>query len=246
MNVTRPALAAVALALALAGTIAIVAPSNAAPDRAAAKPKTGLCRNLTTAQGGPMTNDSPTVSCSSPHTTYTFAVPNLPKKVDAKHLSSSKFEVAGIDVCTPGYRKLLGGSWGAEDQTMFSFTFFTATKAQRAQGARWVRCDLILVDANQLTDLPTVHRPLLKGGTTDAVRRCYDQSGDYVPCTETHNLRSATFFTVHGKKYLSEKKFIKLGEKNCPKADRAYFGWPNKYSWALGDHAEVCYRNTTS
>jgi hypothetical protein len=249
MKTPRILLALIALLCAVAATFTIVAPSNAAAGRAAqlpARPKVGQCRNLTTAQGDPMTNNSPTVPCTGPHTTYTFAVPNLPKKVNAKHLSAKALETAGIGMCTPGYRKLLGGTWGAEDETMFSYTFFAPTKAQRAAGARWIRCDLILTNADQIVALPSVHRPVLAGAVSDAFRRCYTQQGTYVPCADEHAARAMTYVNVKATKYLTAKKFVQLGEKVCPKSDRAFFNWPNKYNWALGDRALLCYRSTAS
>ncbi|HET6152705.1 MAG TPA: septum formation family protein [Marmoricola sp.] len=247
MKSSRIVLAAVALLCAVAGTFAIVAPSSAAPGRTAtAKPKVGQCRDLTAAQGDPMANNSPTVPCSSPHTTYTFAVPNLARGVDAKHLSAAKFLTAGVDACTPRWHKFLGRSWGIEDQTMFSYMFFAPTKAQRAHGARWVRCDLILQSGGDINVLPAAHRPLLQGPLSNSVRRCRNQGGVYVTCDQTHVTRTAAFFNVMSKKRPTPTQFIRLGEKNCPVGDRAFFGWPNKYNWALGDRAEVCYRHTTS
>lgn len=246
MKTPRILLPAIALGFAAAGTFAVIAPSSASPSHLTSKPAVGRCRNLTAAQAAPMTNSSPTVPCSSPHTTYTFAVPNLPRSVNVKHLTSAKLEVAGIRACMPGYRKLLGRSWGVEEQSVLNFSFFAPPAAQRAHGARWVRCDLILIDGPKLGQLPTVHRPVLGSGIPDAVRRCYTQDGHYVPCTETHNERAVTAITVHSTKRLTEQQFIKQGEARCPAGDRAFFSWPNKYDWALGDHVEVCYRATRS
>jgi hypothetical protein len=244
-----PVLAALAAAaFALTGLVLIGAPAGAVTDHPATKlppkPKVGQCRNLTPAQAAPSANNSPTTPCSEPHTTYTFAVANVAKRVNLKHISAAKFQKAGLDVCNPRFNKLLGRTYLVRDQSAFTYIFFGPTKAQRAAGARWIRCDLAVDGVSGFLDLPPVHRPLLSGPLTNAERRCLTSQRNTVPCTEAHVLRSVGAFTVKKHKMPTIAQLTALGAKHCPSAD--YYSWPSKYRWSAGDHVEVCYRSTTT
>ncbi|HET6152706.1 MAG TPA: septum formation family protein [Marmoricola sp.] len=226
---------------------ALAAPSGAAASQAAkapAKPKVGQCRNLTNAQSAALSDNSPTVPCSSPHTTYTFAVANAPKSVNMKHISSAKLGTVGLSVCLPRFHKTLGAPWTVGDQTLYQFTYFNPTKAQRNHGARWFRCDLVFVDSGHLDALPITHRPFIPSPMPDSIRRCITSANRYTPCVEGHAYRPFAAFTFKAKKYPKRAVFVKEGAAHCPSATN--YSWAPKVLWNAGDHAEICYRSTTS
>lgn len=247
MKAPRTVLVACALSCALAGALAIVAPSNAAPDSSAAKPEAGQCRQLTPAQGEPSSNNSPTVSCSDPHTNYTYAVPTVPRRIKFKKISSAQFSKLGLSLCGgPRFDKALGRTDLVRDQTVYGSMFFGPSKAQRADGARWMRCDLFLLAGRDLGELPPTQHPMLQGPITDAVRRCLTHDHYFTTCITAHAYRSVTAFTVHSKKYPTKAQFTAQGRKHCPSSANDFFSWPFKSDWSTGDRGEVCYHATTS
>lgn len=233
-----------ALALAL-GTFALNGPAGAAQATLAARPKVGQCRNLTPAQANGVSDTSAPIPCSRPHTARTFAVADVPTNVHYKTLNYAGLYSVGLRVCIPRFWKTLGSTATTRDQSAFTYVFFAPTKAQRANGARWVRCDLTMQGGNGFLPLPATPSPVLKNGITTSTRRCLDSQNLRTNCSSAHIRRSRTAFVVKSQTYQSHAQFIATAERRCPHAD-TFYTRPDKTTWNLGDHVIVCYLTTTS
>lgn len=242
MSRRRIVLAITAL-FALAG---FVAPASAVTSVASAAPVTGRCYNLTFSQTYPLSSNVGAVPCTSKHTTKTFLVKNVPTNVDYKHITDEAFAKLAYQMCEPKFETTLGTTTENQHQTAYDFVYFAPTSAQKAAGARWIRCDVSLLGNNSLRALPTNNIPMIQGDITDTTRRCLVTTHHWVTtCAGVHSYRSTAAYTLTaGTHYRTTAQFVANGEKLCPTAD--YYKWPNKYSWDLGDHVLVCYDRTAS
>ncbi|MFL6108515.1 MAG: septum formation family protein [Marmoricola sp.] len=232
----------------LAALIAVagfVAPAGAVTSRAAAAPVTGRCYNLTFTQTYPLSSNVGSVPCSDKHTTKTFSVKNVPTDVDYKHISDDAFSVLAVKMCYPRFAATLGSTPETREQTAYDFVYFAPTAAQKAAGARWVRCDVTLLGNNTLRALPTNTIPMIQGAITDTTRRCLVTTHHWLTtCAGVHSYRSTAAYTLSGTWYRTDAQFTANGKKLCPTAD--YYRWPNKFAWNIGDHVLVCYDRTAS
>ncbi|MFL6174140.1 MAG: septum formation family protein [Marmoricola sp.] len=241
MSRSRIVLAVVAL-VALAG---LVAPASAVSPRAAAAPVTGRCYNLSFTQIYPMSSSVASVPCSDKHTTKTYYVKNVPTNVDYKNITAAAMAKVGFGTCEPKFETTLGSTPENRHLTAYDFIFFAPTAAQRAAGARWVRCDLILAGGKSLRALTTDTVPVIQGEITDATKRCLVTTDHlYTTCAGVHSYRSSAAYTLPGTLYRTNAQFVAKGEQLCPTAE--YFTWPGKLGWDIGDHVLVCYDRTAS
>ena len=141
---------------------------------AAAKPVVGECRKLNAAEAAGASDSSTPIPCAETHNDRVIAVRRLPKGVTWGDLDTDhQVVMTGVKLCTPTYRSALGQTGRVRDRTAYSFLFFAPTAQQQAKGARWLRCDLVLVHGKKLAALPTDDEPALTGPTPpDAVARC--------------------------------------------------------------------------
>lgn len=181
----RPAVPLVALlaCLTLSGCLPMVGGGDAQTSR----PQTGQCHDTPDSVLPEASDPTPAVACGEPHTLETYAVLDVDGPLDREAL-------ADVDQrCTAEVADFLGG----DDflPTTVSVYYFTPTKAQRADGARWVRCD-----AGVVRDTGVLHARRVTGslqgafadGVPKAYRRCIDAVPDpsssqpLVPCTQPH------------------------------------------------------------
>src|SRR5204863_3635212 len=109
--------------------------------------------------------------CFRNHSTKTFSVETDPPSLhDALPISAAMSKV-GFQTCQPKFVTTLGSTAENQHLTAYDFIFFAPTSAQRAAGARWVRCDLVLLgSASQpalLSDVATAYA----GDFTDKTKR---------------------------------------------------------------------------
>ena len=228
----------------LAAVAALFAACLMATPANAAAPVAGHCYKLSYAATLAPTTSAHYVSCSVPHTTKTFAVVTVPSGVDYKHITTAGMTKVGVNACLPKFGKALGSTPETRHLTAYDYVFFAPTAAQRAAGARWVRCDLILLAGKYLLPLPTNTFPVIQGPVTDTTKRCLVGSDHlYTTCARSHVYRSWAAYILSGT-YRTQTQFIAAGHQRCPDAE--YFTWPGKISWTAGDHVLVCYDRTTT
>ncbi len=221
---------------------------------AAAKPAVGECRKLTAAQAAGASDTSAPIPCSGTHNDRVIAVPRLPKGVSWSDLDTDhKVVRTGVKLCTSPYRTALGQTGRVRDRTAYSFLFFAPTTDQQARGARWLRCDLVLVHGKKLAALPTDDEPALTGPTPpDRVARCLGGADLLTtPCAFAHSYRATGTFVVARHDYPGRAALLRLGRSKCPamvSTDTNFrFTWAPKLVWNLvHDHVVVCYSHTKS
>ncbi len=182
------------------------------------------------------------VSCDEPHTALTVAVVRVPKPV----LADPERVLATVG--TRCYKKMfdvLGVSTKVRAQTAYSLAYFLPTKAERAKGARWVRCDLYLAGGRKLMNLPD---PLVDRPLDDSVTRCLQiRRGTALTtvCSRSHDYRVAGVVKLRGA-YPGPERFKSLAGKRCPRlaGPKGYYTFPSRVAWSAGDKRLTCYRKT--
>jgi Septum formation len=221
---------------------------------AAAKPVVGECRKLSAAQADGASDSSTSIACSKRHNDRVIDVPKLPKGVSWSDLDTDyKVTKTGVQLCTPPFRKALGQTRQVRARTAYTFLYFAPTADQQAQGARWLRCDLVLVHGKKLAALPTDQEPALNDVTPpDKVARCLGGAELLTTaCAFAHAYRGTGTFVVASKTYPGRAELLRTGRSKCPalvSTDRNFrFTWSPKLVWEhVHDHVVVCYSHTKS
>lgn len=230
---------------ALVAAAGLISPANAISSRAEAAPANGSCYNLSFTQIYPMSSSVAPVSCSGKHTTKTFKVKNVPSTVDYKHVTAAEMSKLGAQICYSTFTTTLGSTAENQHLTAYDYIFFAPSSAQRATGARWLRCDLVLLGGKSLRALTATTTPVIQGEITDATKRCLVTTDHlHTTCAGVHSYRSTAAFTLPGTTYRSPSQFEAKGQQLCPTAE--YYTWPGHYSWNYGDRVLVCYDRTAN
>ncbi len=114
------------------------------------EPAVGLCYDLTTKQANKVSATQDAVPCDAPHTLMTVKVKRLSKPVRWTAVYSRI-----VVSCYEALYDVLGSAKLAE-MSSYDLWWFIPTKEERAQGARWARCDVGLHKGTSgLGKLPT-------------------------------------------------------------------------------------------
>ncbi len=210
------------------------------------KPVVGECRDYDYATLMTPTDSSPAVDCAGPHTAKVLATPMLPKGVTWANGTDAQFFLTMLKTCVPAMRATLGG---ANDQTRYlsayTFGWFFPTKAERNNGARWLRCDAVIMKPTSLADLPTDTVPFLPAPPyPDEVARCLNAKFKGTSCAAKHAWRATGSFRMPGKQYPSKAKITRVLNNRCPSltTTRAWaYSIRDKFFWKAGDHSVACY-----
>lgn len=242
--------AATAAATALGGSLLTLAPAgSAAPadpsTRAVAQPAVGDCHRLSNAQVRAESDTEPPVDCGTSHNSLTVAVITLPADTDWTDTEKLWGKVA-----TRCYRALntaLGRTAQARALSAYGLVWFIPTARQRDDGARWIRCDVVLHGRAALK--PIAHKsPLLEQPLTDRVRRCLTESPYYtVVCADRHAFRSTGLVRMPFKAYPAKPKVQAFAERKCPartSSDYWRYTYASKWGWKAGNRFLVCYTQT--
>ncbi len=243
------------------------ATDGAAASAPAPAPRSDTCHELTFGQIGRYANSSAPVPCTKPHTSYTFAVQQLPSEVAFKGVdigNDAVQEKASLQ-CRSAYASYVGGSAAVRSLSRLSVTYFLPSQPDFDKGARWVRCDVIgLQSSRVLADLPVE----LKGFNTrdtalDEFGLC--SQGDpgttgtmLVMCSQDHTFRalSALRLGADGDAYPGESVAMTDGQKRCDKLVSDTLGvgggysyawtYPSADDWANGQRFGFCWNKTGS
>ena len=241
-------LAVVLLLLApLAAVVATTAPAHAGPTFQ--QPAVGECRWLTIEELNRNSNNEAPIDCSRAHSSRVIATGRLPKGVTWR-ASAQRLERIATGICDPAWKTVLGKSYASRAMTAYSWAWFIPTKAQRDRGARWIRCDLILMGGgSRAVGLPTDDEPALgsqphPNGIADCLTR---RTFVHTICARTHAWRATGTFVIDQKAYPTERQFRRAAVRRCPsRVSSDSFAWrfrgPDR--WRLGDHVVVCFSRT--
>jgi Septum formation len=219
----------------------------------AAAPRVGQCYATPDAVLADPHDPSAPVACSRPHTLETYAVLHPDGPLGPRTLA------AADEACVRRAGSFLGG--GDFTQTAVSVYFFTPTKAQRADGARWVRCDLGVVTDTAVSGARPVTGSL-RGAFSDGVptvyRRCLDAPPDpasvqpLVRCDQPHvaqlvptGRRLGDASTPYpGMDRLAERANARCSQtvrSALPEAARSLVVVPTRSMWNAGSTAAQCW-----
>ena len=239
-------------AVAATALVLTTAPAQAGPTRAggalSGAPTIGTCSTLTPTQGAATTDKSTPVSCKKAHTARVAGVAKLPASLDWT-AGKRALERVVANKCAPQVFKVLGRTAASRDTTAYSYYWFEPTKAQKAQGARWVSCSIFLQHGRRLANLPNNRTPMVpRGKHADSIARCLTKSVFDTTCDHPHAWRATGTFTVKAAKRPRVKALNKTATRKCvPHVDphKYYrFTYPDVDTWAAGDHTVVCYTRT--
>jgi hypothetical protein len=243
------------VAVALAMTALVVAgPANATADRSDGlpaprgdvdSPVVGECHLYKYAEVNHASEKSKAIPCDQKHTAQVIAVVKVPRRIPFVD-DLAVFDATGPK-CYHALAKTLGGNLSFRALSAYNFAFFVPTKAEQAEGARWVRCDLILEGGRRLMPLPTPF--LSKRPLSDDVARCLLRAGPALlptVCARRHDYRAAGIVKLKGT-YKTPRAFLSIAAKRCPAI--AGKGWvvtyPNDIAWRAGNREITCSRATS-
>jgi len=240
-------LAAVLMLLApLAGVVVSAGAAQAGP--AFEEPAVGECRVLTSDEALRKSNNEAPIDCSQAHTSRVIATGRLPRGVS---WSAPMRQLKRIftRTCDPAWKAALGRTYRSRAMTAYTWAWFMPTKAQRAQGARWIRCDLILLGGRKLDPLPTDAQPALGAQPHPSrIAACLGPASlRDTACTNRHAFRATGTFVIHQKAHPTARQLERAARRKCPsRVSSRVFLWfdhgPDR--WQLGDHVVICYSRT--
>jgi hypothetical protein len=236
---SRIRLGLLVLATTLSVLLGLPSPSHAAP----ARPKVGQCHQLSWARAMRYDDPKAPVACGKRHNMQTLAV--VTSRTSLAGLTEEQLSVAE-DACFKPYWKAMGRLTKLR-QTAYSLFTFVPTEAERAAGARWIRCDVALLHGDRrLASLPRprLHRPVLRGTVRDSVRLCLTTGGRaWTTCDRSHRYRSTKAFVLHQTPYPTVEQVSRAASSHC-RDSTAWLTWPSQTQWRLGNHVAVCYDKT--
>jgi hypothetical protein len=242
-------LAVVVLLLApLAAVVVTAGPAQAGP--AFQQPTVGECRALNWDEYMAKANNEAPIDCSQPHTSRVIDVVRLPRGV-TWGASIQKLTNIATRLCHPSQTQALGGSYSSRAMTAYSGAWFMPTRAQRDRGARWIRCDLVLLAGTRLATLPTDNEPALSAQPHPARIAACAKARTFARtiCSATHAWRATGTFTIRQEAYPTDREFRRAAIRRCPSrtsTDRFFWQYRAKVLWRLGDHVVVCYSNRSN
>ena len=232
---------------------------------AADPPEVGECRALTFADISRYADDSPVRSCTGEHTSYTFAVEDLPSDVafTGVQIQNDAVQAAAAETCTSRFTAYIGGDARTRTLARLTTTYFVADQEDFDRGAHWVRCDVVaLQSASSLAPLPRRLEHILDTGKAlDDYGVCSDGdpgSADsaLVMCTQPHTFRAVTALRLGGSDdpYPGADATRADGESECKDfiADLLgvtggfTYGWtyPSATDWSGGQRFGYCWNST--
>jgi hypothetical protein len=213
--------------------------TSAPPEQHLQKPKVGECHDLTVKDIQAASDTQAPVPCAERHTTRTVAVVTEPAAA-SKGSEDARAAAVGA-ACADGFKSLVGGTSRKRAETLYNLAWFTPTKAQKAKGADWMRCDVTLTGEERAYPI-SGKNPLLADGLKAHERLCGRLSPgetvkwEFAPCASDH--------------LFEPKKFIEAGFDVALKDARAaakkacndgLYTWSPPAQWGAGDRWYVCW-----
>jgi len=217
-------------------------------------PKVGTCTTMTATQAEAAADRSTVVPCSDAHTAKVAGVVRLPDRLDYSSAMLELYRVVAKK-CRPQVNAMLGRSDKVRDSSAYDMVWFFPTRTQRAHGARWMSCSIVLRQAYGLAELPTDRTPLLPTGKLgDGIHRCLLADTSRVVttrCAARHGWRATGAFVIASATFPGARPVNRKARHRCATrvlAGRSYrWTYASKVDWQLsGDHAVICYSKTSS
>lgn len=216
-------------------------PTEPAAPAYLAKPKVGECHNLTIKDIRADAETKKPVPCSQRHTSVTVAVVTATKATSSGKGNARTFAVG--KACSAGFKKFLGSDSKTRAKTLYSLAWFNPTKAQKAKGAKWMRCDVTLTAANRAFPIKG-EQPLLDDGPTKAELACGRLAeGEkvawlFVPCATEHQFVLTDMFEAPADaSYTGAEK----AAKEACLTNGGLYSWSHADQWGIGDRWYSCW-----
>jgi hypothetical protein len=215
------------------------------------QPSVGECRNYTWGAALEESNDSAAIQCSSIHTARVLATPMLPSGM-TWNAPVESLERVMIKACYPKLVQALGRTAKIRHRSAYDIMWFRPTLTQRQHGARWIRCDIVLLGSRELRKIPKDSSPMLPSGSLpNSLARCVTGSLHLVTvCAKAHNYRATGATVVDRTAYPGSNTLFSIAKKRCPRlvsTPRTWYAvWPGKISWIAGDHVITCYSHVSN
>ena len=249
----RPLLRAVLTTTVATGVVAalLTTPAHTAVAAAPAdRPKAGSCHALTGAESGAASDPDAPISCDRTHTSRTFMVPTVPDRIAMDDLDALGELVS--DRCTPTYLRKISRSDRARALSSYFYVWFAPTRQEIRDGARWVRCDIVLAGGpGALAPLPPAITPALRTAPhPDNVARCQlGKRKDFAitVCSKAHEYRAKGTYVMAGKKYPSERARFAEAKRRCPRitGSRSWLvSYASVASFRFGSKLAICSAKT--
>ena len=246
---TRSAWSVVTTAVATLLTASTVVPASAAPaaaDPLAGAPAVGECRSYTADDRLENHEDSPAVDCNGPHTALVVKVAIAPDKYDLSGRPSAQLQRFAAETCQGAWKDAIGASHTQQHMVVYIASWFAPSKAQLAEGARWIRCDVNAFDNRQLGNLPAA-TPFVDGNIDRGDRRCLTAKTAVVPCTASHKWIVRGLVRAPDGPYSTARQDA-FAKKRCQRtlkrSDSRVLWWRvSKPSWQAGERHIACYGN---
>jgi hypothetical protein len=204
-------------------------------------PRAGACARLDYAEAVELTPRGGSVPCSQPHTAQTFLVGSLDLVVDGRLLAVDSERAQGQAATT--CRDAVAGHVGATPEelrlSMVEAVWFTPGVEGPAEGADWLRCDVVAVSGGRrLVELPRASKGMLAAEST---RDDYAMCGTAQPsadgfsrvvCSARHSWRAVASVDLPGAAYPSADKATDVMEPRCREVARDRADDPLDFTWA--------------
>lgn len=239
---------AAAALLTVASTLLAAAAPVAAADPLLGAPAVGECRDYGPDQFLSPHEESTPVDCGSDHTGLVVAVAVVPDEYALSATPDAELGAYASKTCRSAWRRTIGASHVQSHQIVYRGAWYVPTEAQLAQGARWLRCDVVALGGkDRLGTLPRA-TPFVDGAIDRGDRICMDRKSYYVSCAQPHAWISRGVITAPKGRY-SEKAQDAFAGKRClstlkRSSDRRY-RWVkvSKAAWKAGERHIVCFGN---
>lgn len=242
-----------------AGTTPTPSPSATEP-APAPTPARGACYDLSFDEAIAPSSTADPVPCKRRHTTTTFHVGRIKPVVDGHLLAldSTRVQTQVLEGCQGRLAGYLGGSEEARRLSRFVAVGFAPTLEQGDEGARWFRCDLVLLEGPQrLGRLPRKARGVLDAA--DALDR-YGTCGTTAPaaqrfarvtCSSKHAWRVRGTIDLPADADYLDPTARKNADSACRDVDARIaanslklswsFEWPTREQWDAGQRYGYCW-----
>lgn len=238
---------AVATLLSMAAILPAGAQSTAAAgDPMAGAPAVGECRTYSADDRMGWKEDSPAVDCAGPHTALVVKVEIAPSKYDLSGKPNTQLNAFAYKTCIPAWRNAVGANHVQSHLAVYTYSWFTPTKAQLELGARWIRCDVNAYDGQGLGNLPRT-TPFVDGNIDKVDRKCLNTKGYITSCANPHRWISRGLITVPKGSYSTDRQDT-VARQRCQstlkRSDRRYL-WIriSESAWKRGERHIVCFGN---
>lgn len=212
------------------------------------KPTEGECRNYGYQKLSERSESSAPVGCRTKHTAKVFKVFRLPSDLEWDTVTDDQLLAAVRSKCDPAFKKWMGRPDTTIALTAYGWGFFIPNADEQANGARWLRCDIIAYKSGALAPLTRNNIPMIPKPLTDSVRKCLNGAKYFTTiCSAKHQYRATGSFELGKGRYPSATKFQRIAADRCPRlvTTRYYlYQYPSKTQWKSGYRVMVCYSKT--